>query len=149
MENILGTYCKYTVSAVTHKINVSGRMLLWIFFIVLVYENRAKIFSLFPVTFYTEASSNMFLKFSNKTSDWLRARRSRGPSSSPGRIKNFQFSISPTGDHPVSFPIDTGAISSGIKRPGRETHLPSPTSPEVKRTQSIYLLFHTSLWRIS
>jgi hypothetical protein len=31
-EDILATYCECTVSAATHKVNVFGRMLLWLFF---------------------------------------------------------------------------------------------------------------------
>jgi hypothetical protein len=56
-------------------------------------------------------------------SDWLQAGRPRGQSSSPGRGKNFIFSKS---SRPVLVPTQPpiqwvrGALSSGVKRPGRE-----------------------------
>jgi hypothetical protein len=72
----------------------------------------------------------------NRYSDWLQAGRRWGRSSSPGRIKNFLFS---TSSRPVlgwtQPPIQCvpGALSPGVKRPGRETdHSPS-ASAEVKK----------------
>jgi hypothetical protein len=58
-------------------------------------------------------------------------------SSSPGRLKNFLFS---TSSRPVlgltQPPIQwvTGALSPGVKRPGRESDYSPPTSVEVKKT---------------
>jgi hypothetical protein len=69
-------------------------------------------------------------------SDWLRAGRPRGQSSSPGREKNFLFSVSSRlvlG--PTQPPIQwvPGVLSPGVKRPEREADY-SPTSSEVKKT---------------
>jgi hypothetical protein len=47
-----------------------------------------------------------FKKWS-RYSDWLRAGRPRGWSSSPGRVKNFLFSTG-YGAHPGSYPVGTG-----------------------------------------
>jgi hypothetical protein len=38
--------------------------------------------------------------------------------------------------HPASYPMDTGALSLGVKRPGRETDHSSPSSAEVKNAWS-------------
>jgi hypothetical protein len=68
--------------------------------------------------------------------DWLRAGRPRGRSSSPGRVKNFRFSMSSrpalgsTQPHLQRVP---GALSPGIKRPEREADHSPPTSAEVKK----------------
>jgi hypothetical protein len=44
----------------------------------------------------------------SRYSDWLRAGRPRGRSSSPGRIKNFlQVVQTGSGDHPASYPMAT------------------------------------------
>jgi hypothetical protein len=55
----------------------------------------------------------------NWYSDWLRAGRPRGRSSSPGRVKNFHFSISsrPALGHTQS-PVEwvLGALSPEVKR---------------------------------
>jgi hypothetical protein len=37
-----------------------------------------------------------------------------------------------TGAHPASYPMGTGALSVGIKRPGREADHSPPSSAEVK-----------------
>jgi hypothetical protein len=37
-----------------------------------------------------------------------------------------------SGVHPTSYPMGTGALSPGVKRPGRESDH-SPTSAEVKK----------------
>jgi hypothetical protein len=51
MEDILSIYYKCTVSAVTHKLNVSGSMLIWIFFVLFWYvELVPKVCSHLPVT---------------------------------------------------------------------------------------------------
>jgi hypothetical protein len=43
MEDILSTYYKFTLSAISDKLNVSGHMLIWVFFLVLVCGTRAQI----------------------------------------------------------------------------------------------------------
>jgi hypothetical protein len=53
MENILSACCKYTLSAVTHKWNVSGHMLIWTFFLGLVCGTRIQSLSApFSYTLY-------------------------------------------------------------------------------------------------
>jgi hypothetical protein len=69
-------------------------------------------------------------------SAWLRAGRPRGRSSSPGKVKNFLLS---TLSRPTLVftqpPIQwvPGALSSRVKRPGRESDHSPPTSAEVKK----------------
>jgi hypothetical protein len=68
----------------------------------------------------------------SRYSDWLRAGRRRGRSSSPSRVKNFLFS---TSSRPAlgSTKLPLQWIP-GVKRTRREAdHLP-PTSAEVKKT---------------
>jgi hypothetical protein len=65
-------------------------------------------------------------------SDWLRAGRPRGRSSSPGGGKNFHFSMS-------SRPALGSTQPSiqwvpGVKRPVREADHSPPASAEVKKT---------------
>jgi hypothetical protein len=73
----------------------------------------------------------------SRYSDWLRAGRQMGRSSSPGRVKNFLSSTSskpalgPT-QHPIQWV--PGVLSPGLKRPGREADHSPPTSAEVKNT---------------
>jgi hypothetical protein len=72
-------------------------------------------------------------------SDWLHAGRLRGRSSSPGRIKNFLFSMSSrlaleSTQPPIQWV--PGALSLGVKRQRREA------SAEVKKCGSIYPLPH-------
>jgi hypothetical protein len=66
----------------------------------------------------------------SRYSDWLRAGRPRGQSSSPGRAKNFLFSKSsrpaPGSTQPIQW-------VPGVKRPGREADHSPPTSAEVKK----------------
>jgi hypothetical protein len=50
MEDILNTYYKCTLSTVTHKLNVSGHMLIRTFFLVFVCETRARICPQLSVT---------------------------------------------------------------------------------------------------
>jgi hypothetical protein len=59
----------------------------------------------------------------------------RGRCSTPGRVKNFHFSNSPTPalgftQHPIWV---QGALSPEVKQPGREADHSPPTSSEVKR----------------
>jgi hypothetical protein len=68
-------------------------------------------------------------------SDWLRAGRPGGRSSGPGRVKNFLLS---TSSRPALVftqpPIQwiPEALSSGVKRPGREAEVSPPASAKVK-----------------
>jgi hypothetical protein len=39
--------------------------------------------------------------------------------------------------HPVSYPVGTGALSSEVNRPGRETHHSPPSGAEVKNGGAI------------
>jgi hypothetical protein len=53
MEDILSPYFKCTFSAITHKLNVSGHMLILTFVLVLVYGTRAQRLSVpFSYTLY-------------------------------------------------------------------------------------------------
>jgi hypothetical protein len=68
------------------------------------------------------------------TGDGLDDKRSR--SSSPGRVKNCLSSMSSrpgSGVHATSYPMGTGALSPGVKRPGCESDHSPPTSTEVKK----------------
>jgi hypothetical protein len=98
----------------------------------------------FPVTFYNVMNQ------SSRYSNWLRAGRSRGRSSSPGRVKIF---ISSTSSRPAlgstQPPIQwvPDALSPGIKRPGREAdHFP-PASAEIKKMWIYTSTPHTPSWR--
>jgi hypothetical protein len=69
-------------------------------------------------------------------SDWLRAGRPSGRSSSPGRVKNFLFSTSSRRAlGPTQPPIQwvPGILSSGVKRQGREADHSPPATAEVKK----------------
>jgi hypothetical protein len=72
----------------------------------------------------------------SRYSNWLRAGRRRGRSSSLGRVKNFHFS---TSSRPALGPTQPliqwvpGALSPGVKRQRRETDHSPPTSAEVKK----------------
>jgi hypothetical protein len=71
----------------------------------------------------------------SRYSDWLRAGRLRGRSSSPDKVKNFSLpQIVQTGSrvHPTSYPKGTRSLSQGVKRPGREADHSPPASAEVK-----------------
>jgi hypothetical protein len=83
---------------------------------------------------------------STQYSDWLRAGRPRGRGSSPGRGKNFLFStLSRPALGSTQLPIHwvPGALSSGVKRPGREADHSSPASAEVKK---MWIYISTSLY---
>jgi hypothetical protein len=52
MEKILNTHYKYTLSSLTHKLNVSGHMLIWIFIpIFFLFATRAQIFFFEPFSY--------------------------------------------------------------------------------------------------
>jgi hypothetical protein len=71
-------------------------------------------------------------------SDWLRDGQLRGRSSSPGREKNFLFSmLSRPVLGPTQLPIQWepgGAVPPGVKQPEREADHSPLTSAEVKKT---------------
>jgi hypothetical protein len=74
--------------------------------------------------------------YGSRYSDWLRAGRQRGWSSSPGRVKYFLFcAASRPALGLTQLPIQwvLRALSLGVKRPGRETDHSHPTSAEVKK----------------
>jgi hypothetical protein len=64
----------------------------------------------------------------SRYSDWLRARRLRGRSSSPGRVKKFTSPYPALG--PTRPPIQwvPRALSPGVKRPGHEAYHSFPAS---------------------
>jgi hypothetical protein len=51
-----------------------------------------------------------------------------------GAMKGFVQTGS--GAHPASYPRVPGALSSGVKRPGREADHSPPSSPEIKNAWS-------------
>jgi hypothetical protein len=91
---------------------------------------------------HTKASCTMrqeLLHVMSCHSGWLWVGRPRGRNSSPGRVKNFHFSIScpdwlwgPL--NPLSKGCWGGGPSPGVKRQRREALLSPPTSAEVKKT---------------
>jgi hypothetical protein len=79
----------------------------------------------------------------NRYSDWLRAGRPRGRSSSPKGGKNFRFSTSSRlvlGSTQPPIQRVPGALSPGVERPGREDHSP-PSTAEIEQ---IWLYTSTS-----
>jgi hypothetical protein len=80
----------------------------------------------------------------SRDSDWLRAGRLRGRSSSPGRVKNFLFSMSSRPALGSTQPRIQWV--PGVKRSGREAGQSPPASAEVKKSGSIHLLPHTPSW---
>jgi hypothetical protein len=59
----------------------------------------------------------------------------RGRNSSPDRVKSFLHLVQTgSGVHPTSYLMGTGALSPGVKRPGREADHSPPASAEVKKT---------------
>jgi hypothetical protein len=85
----------------------------------------------------------------SRQSDWLRAGRLRGRSSSPGRVKNFLFS---TSSRPAlrftQPPIQwvQGDSFPGVKWPGRETDTHLQLVPRSRWYGSTHPLSHTSPW---
>jgi hypothetical protein len=70
------------------------------------------------------------------TSSGIRAGCARGRSSSPGRVKNFYFSISSRqalGSTQPPIQCVPRALSPGVKREGREADHSPPTSTDVKK----------------
>jgi hypothetical protein len=73
-----------------------------------------------------------------------------GQGSISGRGKIFLFSAASRPDlGPTQLPIQwvPGALSPGLKQPGREADHSHPSSAEVKNDAIIYPLPHTSSWR--
>jgi hypothetical protein len=73
----------------------------------------------------------------------------RSRSSSPGGVKNVHFSKSfRLALRSTQPPIQCapGALSPGVKRPGREVDHSPPTSAEVKKSGSIHPLPYTPSW---
>jgi hypothetical protein len=69
---------------------------------------------------------------------------------SPGRGKNFRFSMSsipPLGSTQRPIQWVPGDLSPGVKRQGREADNSPPASAEVKKTWIYTPLAHTSSWR--
>jgi hypothetical protein len=63
--------------------------------------------------------------------------RPRGRSSSPGGGQEFSLlhvDQTSSGAHPASYPMGPGALSTGVKRQGREADHSPPTNAEVKKT---------------
>jgi hypothetical protein len=72
-----------------------------------------------------------------------------GRSSSPGGGKTFLLSalvIPVLGPTQPPLQWEAGALSPGVKRPGREADRSPPTSAEVKKDGFIPPLHHTSSW---
>jgi hypothetical protein len=51
------------------------------------------------------------------------------------------------GAHPASYPMGTGALPPGVKRPWREADISPPFSTKIKNGGAILPLTHTSSWR--
>jgi hypothetical protein len=90
-----------------------------------------------PQRSWPKLPTNICSGYRSRYSDWLRAGWLRGWSSSPGGGKNFHFSMSSKQTLGLTQPpIQSlpGALSSGVKRPGREADHSPPTSAEVMKT---------------
>jgi hypothetical protein len=75
---------------------------------------------------------------------WLRARRPRGRSSSPGGVKNFPFS---TSSRPALGPTQPPIQRlPGVKRPGREADQSPPSAGEVKNEGAIRSFPYAFSW---
>jgi hypothetical protein len=73
----------------------------------------------------------------------------RDPSSSPGRVKNFLFSISSipaVGSTQPHIQWVPGALSPGVKRPEHETDHSPKASTEVKKMWKYTSTPHTPSW---
>jgi hypothetical protein len=84
----------------------------------------------------------MWAGIAQSYSDWLQAGRSNDRGSILGGGWEF-FSSTQTGSwaQSASYLMGTGALSLGVKRPGREAnHLP-PSSADVKEYVELYLHF--------
>jgi hypothetical protein len=95
---------------------------------------------IFPVVIVFILQNFKFLSpepgYHSQYSDWLWAGRPRGQSSSPGRAKNFLFSmLSRLALEPTQPPIQwiPGALSQRVKRQGHEVNHSPPASTEIKK----------------
>jgi hypothetical protein len=79
--------------------------------------------------------ARVYVTRKSRYSDWLRAERPRGRSSSPGRVKNFLFSTSKPALGSTQPPIQwvPGTLPPGVKRLRREADHSPPASAEVKK----------------
>jgi hypothetical protein len=85
----------------------------------------------------------------SRYSDWQRAVRPRGRSSSPGRVENFRFSASSTPTLGPNQPLINGvlrALSLGVKRKGSEADNVPPTTAKVKKTWNYTSTPSTPSW---
>jgi hypothetical protein len=83
----------------------------------------------------TEYYPSRFRVATSRYSDWLRAGRPRGRSSSPGKVKNFLFytSFRPVLGSTHLIQWVPGALSPEVERPRREEHHSPPESAEDKK----------------
>jgi hypothetical protein len=79
----------------------------------------------------------------SRDSDWLLDGRPKCRSSSPGRVKNFYFSMSSTQPPIQRVP---GELSQVVKRLGREGDHSPPVSAEVKKIWISTSIPHTPSW---
>jgi hypothetical protein len=90
-----------------------------------------------PTSSYIWRSSQALkFQYPSRYSDWLRAGRQRGRTSSPGMVKNCLFSTSSSSAlRPTQPPSQwvLGALSPGVKRPGSEADHSPQTSAKVKK----------------
>jgi hypothetical protein len=119
-----------------HLTNIEGKWVLCVYTLPLTVNPREGVTTLTKpaITPTTKALTD---DGNCRYSDWLRAGWPRGRSSSPGRVKNFLFSMSSIpAPGPTQPPIHwvQGALSPGVKRQGYEADHSPPTSAEVKKT---------------
>jgi hypothetical protein len=88
--------------------------------------------------------------YRSRYSDWLRAGRQRGRSSSPGGISYILFSTSSRpalgSTQPPSQSV-TGVLCRGLKQSGREIDHSPLTTSEVKKMWIYISTPHTPSWR--
>jgi hypothetical protein len=100
-----------------------------------------------PHTHPVFSISFLLTVFLSRYSDWPRAGRPRGLSSSSARVKNFLTVQTDSGVHPTSYTMATGALSPEVKRPGLEADHSPPASVEVKKIWIYTPLPYTPSWR--
>jgi hypothetical protein len=90
------------------------------------------------------------LGWRSRYSDWLRAGRTRGQSSSTSRVKNFLFFMSSRltlGSTQPPIQWLSGALFLGIKWPGHELTTQLHLVPRSRKCGSLHPLSHTLSWR--
>jgi hypothetical protein len=138
--NFLLRFCIYGISSFSHACCMYRRSRPLSFIYLNHIYRRLEVMNL-PIDLPFFPSLCYFHHFmscsnSSRDSDWLRAGRQRGRSSSPGRVKNFLFS---TSSRPVLQPTQPPiqcvpwALSPEVKQLGRETDQSPPNSAEVKK----------------